>query len=72
MGLVKWIAKRNSKEIIKGVIQAVKELLEELLTSKVDSKSNSTSSHQPPNIKKKVSTDKEVKEKAHDILSGSR
>lgn len=40
MSIASWIAKRQTKEIIKGIIQAIEELLAELFTSKNDSMNN--------------------------------
>lgn len=56
MSLTSWIAKRQTKEIIKGIIQAVRELIDELLTSKDDlmntkRKDTTTINHVPDCVK---------------------
>lgn len=72
MSLTSWIAKRQTKEIIKGIIQAIQEMIQQLLTSKKTMKRKDTARY-PIAIDNGYPTKIELeKKKAHDILKGNR
>lgn len=78
LSITSWIAKRQTKEIIKGIIQAVRELIAGLLSSwnvtyTEKRKDTTTINHVPIIVDNKYPTKYELEmKKAQDILRGNK